>query len=105
MFVPSLENCERNYYAEEIKVQRGGWRTYSTGHKSSLFGPICVQCLIVVAHAEFQSRPFRCKNSIQSVIQSKTINYHSNKQKQTAKCYVKQHRKEYLSKTAYRMIL
>lgn len=57
--------------------------------------------MLVVAHEEFDSRPFRCKD----INENKTINfYHSKKQKQTS-VMLNDIGRSILSKTAYRVIL
>ena len=57
--------------------------------------------MLVVAHEEFDSRPFRCKD----INKNKTINfYHSKKQKQTS-VMLNDIGRSILSKTAYRVIL
>ena len=50
--------------------------------------------ILVEAHAEFDSRPFRCKNSVKS----KTLNYHSNKQKQTSQVILNNRGKSILAR-------
>ena len=80
-----------------LYVQCGGWRTYSTGHILNLDRYVF---MLVVAHEEFNSRPFRCKD----INKNKTINYHSKKQKQTS-VMLNDTGWSILSKTAYRVIL